>query len=160
MRSQAQDVEDVIKVSAKEKKKDKPITEYKKENQKNDEKKYPTRKKVKMRKRKQREKSVDLSDQLREEQEIVEAKNRQSIDHRHHDYLERFAEKKSETGKQIQQAELQHADKGLFLEWNSWFVSLSYRRLQVKQHILGSLEDTDLYLPYSTSSNPDREDFS
>ena len=128
MRSQAQDVEDVIKVSAKEKKKDDPITEDKKAEQRNDEKKSLARKKVKMRKRKQREKTADLSDQLREEQEIAEGKNRQSTDHRHHDYLERFAEKKSETEKQIQQAKLQHADKGLFSEWNSWFVSCAYRR--------------------------------
>ena len=69
-----EDVEYVIKVSAKEKKKDEPITEDKKSKQKNDEKKSPTRKKVKMRKRKQREKTADLSDQLSEEQEIAEAK--------------------------------------------------------------------------------------
>ena len=74
MRSQSQDVEDIIKVSAEEKKKDEPITEDKKAEQRNDEKKSPARKKVKMRKRKQREKAADLSDQLREEQEIVEAK--------------------------------------------------------------------------------------
>ena len=74
MRSQAQDVEDVIKISAEEKKKFEPITEDKKAKQKNDEKKSPTRKKVKMRKRKQREKEDDLSDQLSKEQEIAEAK--------------------------------------------------------------------------------------
>ena len=74
MRSKAQDVEDIIKISAEEKKKAEPITEDKKAKQQNDEKKSPTRKKVKMRKIKQREKSADLSDQLREEQEIVEAK--------------------------------------------------------------------------------------
>ena len=65
MRSQAQDVEDVIKVSAKEKKKDDPITEDKKAEQRNDEKKSLARKKVKMRKRKQWEKVADLSDQLK-----------------------------------------------------------------------------------------------
>ena len=75
-----------------------------------------------MRKIRQWEKEDALSDQLREEQEIAEAKNRQSTDHRHHDYLEQFAEKKSEKRKQIQQAELQHVDKGLFSKWNSWFV--------------------------------------
>ena len=67
MRSQAQDVEDVIKVSAEEKKKDEPITEDKKVEQRNDEKKSPAGKKVKMRKRKQREKEDDLSHQLRGE---------------------------------------------------------------------------------------------
>ena len=61
MRSQAQDVEDVIKVSAEEKKKAEPITEDKKAEQRNDEKKYPARKKVEMRKRKQWEKGDDLS---------------------------------------------------------------------------------------------------
>ena len=51
MRIQAQDVEDVIKVSAKERKNVEPITEDKKAEQRNDEKKSPARKKVKMRKR-------------------------------------------------------------------------------------------------------------
>ena len=74
MRSQAQDVEDVIKVFVAEKQKDEKITEDKKTEQKNDEKKSTARKKVKMRKRRQREKEADLSNQLREEQEISEAK--------------------------------------------------------------------------------------
>ena len=67
MRSRAQDVEDVIKDSAEEKKKDQKITEDKKTEQRNDEKKSPARKKVKMRKRRQWEKAADLTDQLREE---------------------------------------------------------------------------------------------
>ena len=50
MRSQAQDIEDVIKFLAAEKQKDELITEDKKTEQKNDEKKSPARKKVKMRK--------------------------------------------------------------------------------------------------------------
>ena len=74
MKSQVPEVEVVTKVSAKEKKNTEPITEDKKAEQKNDEKKSPTRKKVKMKKRRQREKEADLSDQLREEQEIAEAK--------------------------------------------------------------------------------------
>ena len=53
MRIQAQDVEDVIKISAEEKKKAELITEDKKAERRNDEKKSPARKKVKMRKRKQ-----------------------------------------------------------------------------------------------------------
>ena len=61
MQSTVQDVEDVIKDSTEEKKKYEPITEDKKAEQKNDEKKSPTRKKVKMRKRKQREKLANLS---------------------------------------------------------------------------------------------------
>ena len=75
MKSQAQDVEDFIKVSAKEKKKAEPITEDKKAEWRNDEKKSPARKKVKMRKRRQREKGDDLSHQLREEQEVPKVKN-------------------------------------------------------------------------------------
>ena len=51
MRSQAQDVEDVIKVSAEEKKKAEPITEDKKAERRNDEKKSPARKKVKREKK-------------------------------------------------------------------------------------------------------------
>ena len=62
--SQASEVEVVTKISAKENKNAEPITEDKKAEQKN-EKKYPVRKKVKIRKRKQREKIADLSDQLR-----------------------------------------------------------------------------------------------
>ena len=102
-----------------------------------------------MRKRRQWEKEDDLSDQLREEQEIAEAKKQKSGNQRQHEYLEQLTEKESERGQETQQmVEFQHADKGLFSEWNSWFVSLSYRRLQAEQHVLRSLEDTDLYLPY------------
>ena len=75
MRSQAQDVENVIKVFAEEKKKAESITEDKKEECRNDEKKSPARKKVKMRKRRQWEKEDDLSHQLREEQEVPKVKN-------------------------------------------------------------------------------------
>ena len=64
MRSHAPEVEVVTKVSAKEKKNAEPITEDKKAEKKN-EKKSLLRKKVKIRKRKQREKIADLSDQLR-----------------------------------------------------------------------------------------------
>ena len=74
MTSQVQDVEDVIKVFATEKQKDKPIIEDKKVELKNDEKKSPSRKKVKMRKIWQQKKEDDLSHPLREEQEIAEAK--------------------------------------------------------------------------------------
>ena len=65
MRSHALEVEVVTKVSTKEKKNAKPITEDKKAEQKN-EKKSPVRKKVKIRKRKQWKKVADLSDQLGE----------------------------------------------------------------------------------------------
>ena len=82
MRNQVQDVEDVIKISAKEKKKSEPITEDKKAERRNDEKKSPARKKVKMRKRKPLEKEDDLSHQIREEQETAEAKKRKSGDQR------------------------------------------------------------------------------
>ena len=73
MKSQAPEVEVVTKVSAKEKKNAELITKDKKVEQKNDEKKSPARRKVKMRKIKRWEKVTDLSDQLREAQEIAEA---------------------------------------------------------------------------------------
>ena len=85
-----------------------------------------------MRKRRKWEKEDDLSDQLSEEQEIVEAKKRKYEDHRQREFLERFVEKKREREKQIKQAEIQHADKGLFSEWNSWFVQFSYETIQTE----------------------------
>ena len=90
-----QDVEDVIKVSAEEKKKADPITEDKKAEQRNDEKKSPTRKRVKMRKRKQWEKEDDLSHQLRVEQEVPKVNN-ENMRNPQRKYLERVAEKKIE----------------------------------------------------------------
>ena len=51
MKSQAPKVEVVTKFFAKEKKNAEPITEHKKVEQKNDEKKSPARRKVKMRKK-------------------------------------------------------------------------------------------------------------
>ena len=74
MKSQAPEVEVVTKVSAKEKKNAEPITEDKKAEQKTDEKKSPATRKVKIRKRKQREKVADPSDQLTEEQNIPKVK--------------------------------------------------------------------------------------
>ena len=103
MKSQALEVEVVTKVSAKEKKNAEPITEDKKAEQKNDEKKSPARRKVKMRKIKQREKVADLSNQLREAQEIAEATKRKSDDQRQHVYLEHLEEKKNGRGQQTQQ---------------------------------------------------------
>ena len=86
-----------------------------------------------MRKRKQWEKVADLSDQLREAQEIAEATKQKSDDQRQHEYLEHLEEKKSGRGQQTQQTvEFQNADKGLFSERNSWFVSLSHRGLQAE----------------------------
>ena len=61
------------------------------------------RKKVKMRKIRKREQEDDLSDQLREEQEIAEAKKLKYEDHRQREYLERLAKKESERGQQTQQ---------------------------------------------------------
>ena len=52
-----------------------------------------------MRKRRQREKEDDLSDQLRKEQEIAEAKKLKYEDHKQREYLERSVEKKSEREK-------------------------------------------------------------
>ena len=76
MNIQAPKLEVVTKVSAKEKKNAEPITEDKKAEQKNHEKKSPVRWKVKMRKRKQREKVADLSDQLRKAPNIAEERNK------------------------------------------------------------------------------------
>ena len=111
MKSQAQDVEDVIKVSAKEKKKAEPITEDKKAEQKNDEKKSPARRKVKIRKRKQREKIADLSDQLREAQNIVEALKQKPEDQRHHVDLDHFEKKSAETITEDKKAEQKNERK-------------------------------------------------
>ena len=102
MKNQAPEVEVITKVSANEKKNAEPITEDKKAEQKNDEKKSPAIRKVKMRKRKQREKFADLSDQLREAQNIAEATKQKSDDQRQHVYLEHLEEKKSGRGKQTQ----------------------------------------------------------
>ena len=52
-----------------------------------------------MRKRRQQEKEDDLSHQLREEQEIAEAKKREYGVHRQCEHSERFVEKKSESSK-------------------------------------------------------------
>ena len=51
-----------------------------------------------MRKRQQWEKEADLSDNLREEQEIAEAKKQKSGDQRQRKYLEQLAKKESERG--------------------------------------------------------------
>ena len=82
MRCQAKYVEDFIKDFAAKKKKDEKITKDKKIEQKNDEKKSTGRKKVKMRKRRKREKAADLTYQLREEQETAEVKKRKYEYHR------------------------------------------------------------------------------
>ena len=133
MKSQVPEVEVVTKFSAKEKNNAELITKDKKAEQKNDEKKSPTRWKVKMRKRKQREKVADLSDQLRKAPKIAEATQQKSDDQRQHVYLEHLEEKRSGRRQQTQQSvEFLEAGKGLFSERNSWFVSLSYTRLQTK----------------------------
>ena len=82
MKNQAPEVEVVTKVSANKKNTAEPTTEDNKAERKNDEKKSPARRKVKMRKRKQREKVADLSDQLRKAQDIAEAMRRKSDDQR------------------------------------------------------------------------------
>ena len=132
MRSHAPEVEVVTKVSAKEKKNAEPITEDKKAEQKN-EKKSPVRRKVKIRKRKQREKIADLSDQLRETRKIAEVLKQKPEDQRQHLDLEHFEEKRSGRGLQTQQrGDFQNEDKGLFLDRSSWFASLPCTRLQTE----------------------------
>ena len=132
MKSQAPEVEVVTKVSAKEKKNAEPITEDKKAEQKN-EKKSPVRKKVKIRKRKQREKVTDLSDQLRETRKIPEVLKQKPEDQRQHLDLEHFKEKRSGRRLQTQRrGDFQNEDKGLFSDWSSWFAPLPYTRLQTE----------------------------
>ena len=132
MRSQAPEVEVVTKVSAKEKKNAEPITEDKKAEQKN-EKKSPVRKKVKIRKRKQREKIADLSDQLRETRKTREVLKQKPEGQRQHLDLEHFKEKRSGRGLQTQRGgDFQNEDKGLFSDRSSWFASLPYIRLQTE----------------------------
>ena len=101
MKTHAPEVEVVTTVSAKEKKNAEPITEDKKVEQKN-EKKSPVRKKVKIRKRRQREKIADLSDQLREARKIAEALKQKPEDQRQHVDVDHFEEERSGRGLQTQ----------------------------------------------------------
>ena len=98
MKSQAPEEEVVTKVSAEKKKTAEPTTEDKKAEQKTDEKKSPATRKVKIRKRKQREKVADLSDQIRKAQNIAEETKQKSDDQRQHVYLEHLEENKSGRG--------------------------------------------------------------
>ena len=132
MKIQAPKVEVVTKVSAKEKKNAEPITEDKKAEQKNG-KKSPVRKKVKIRKRKQREKVADLSDQLREARKIPEVLKQKPEGQRQHLDLEHFEEKRSGRGLQTQRrGDFQNEDKGLFSDRSSRFASLPYTRPQTE----------------------------
>ena len=71
---------------------------------------------------------ADLSDQLRKAPKIAEATQQKFDDHRQHGYLEHLKEKRSGRGQQTQQSvEFLEAGKGLFSEWNSWFVYLSHK---------------------------------
>ena len=133
MKSQAPEVEVVTKVSAKEKKNAESITEDKKAEQKNDEKKSPARWKVKMRKRKQREKVADLSDQLREARKIVKVLKQKPEGQRQHVDLDHFEDKRSGRRLQTQRrGDFQNEDKGLFSEQSSWFASRPYTRPQTE----------------------------
>ena len=78
-KSQTPEVEVVTNASAKMKKNAEPTTEDKKAEQKTDEKKSPATRKVKIRKRKQREKVADPSDQLTEEQKIPKVKKQHMV---------------------------------------------------------------------------------
>ena len=130
MKSQAAEVEVVTKVSAKEKKNAELITEDKKAEQKNDEKKSPARRKVKMRKRKQREKIADLSDQLRKARKIVKVLKQKPEGQRQHADLTHIEEKRSGRRLQTQRrGDFQNEDKGLFSERSSWVASSPSSRL-------------------------------
>ena len=148
MKSQAPEVEFVTKVSAKEKKNAEPITEDKKAARKNDEKKSPAGQKVKMRKRKQREKVANLSDQLTKEQKLPKVKKQHMvvIDQRQRACFERGAEQEKEkqhledprqpmdldhveekrSGRRLQtqrREDSQNKGKGLSSERSSWVAS-------------------------------------
>ena len=130
MKSQAREVEVVTKVSAKEEKNVEPITEDKKAEHKNDEKKSPTRRKVKMRKRKQREKIADLSDQLRKARKIAKVLKQKPEGQRQHVDLDHFEEKRSGRRLQTQRrGDFQNEDKGLFSERSPWVASSPSTRL-------------------------------
>ena len=153
-KSPVRDAEGVIKSSAQEKKKDEPTTEDKKAERKNGEKKSPVGKKVKIRKRKQREKIADLSDQLTKEQKIPKVKKQHMVvidqrqraclervaeqekakhnpeNPRQHMDLDHFEEKRSGRGMQIQwRGDFQNEDKGLSSERSSWVASSPSTRL-------------------------------
>ena len=130
MKSQAPEVEVVTKVSAKEKKNAEPTTEDKKAEQKTDEKKSPARRKVKIRKRKQREKVTDLSDQLRKARNMVKVLKQKPDGQRQHGDPDHFEEKRSGRRLQTQQrGDFQNEDKGLFSERSSWVASSPSTRL-------------------------------
>ena len=129
MKSQAPEVV-VTKVSAKEKKNAEPITEDKKAEHKNDEKKSPARRKVKMRKRKQREKIADLSDQLREARKTAEVLKQKPDGQRQHADMAHIEGKRSGRRLQAQQrGDFQNEDKGLFSERSPWVASSPSSRL-------------------------------
>ena len=129
-KSPVRDAEGVIKSSAQEKKKDEPTTEDKKAERKNGEKKSPVGKKVKIRKRKQREKIANLSDQLRESRKIAEVLKQKPEGQREHVDLDHFEEKRSGRRLQTQRrGDFQNEDKGLFSERSSWVSSSPSTRL-------------------------------
>ena len=144
MKSQAPEVEVVTKGSAKEKKNAEPTTEDKKAEQKTDEKKSPARRKVKIRKRKQREKVADPSDQLTEEQKIPKVKKQHMvvIDQRQCACLERVAEQ--EKAKQNPEDPRQPMDLDHFEEKRSG------RRLQTQRR--GDFQNEDKGLSSERSS--------
>ena len=149
MKSQAPEVEVLAKVSAEEKKNAEPITEDKKAEQKTDEKKSPATRKVKIRKRKQREKVANLSDQLTKEQKLPKVKKQHMvvIDQRQRACFERGAEQEKakqhlvdprqlmdldhfeeqRSGRRLQtqrRGDFQKEDEGLLSDRSSWFASL------------------------------------
>ena len=147
-KSPVRDAEGVIKSSAQEKKKNEPTTEDKKAEQKTDEKKSPATRKVKIRKRKQREKAADPSDQLAEEQKLPKVKKQHMvvIDQRQRACFKRGAEQEKakqhledprqpmdldhveekRSGRRLQtqrREDSQNKGKGLSSERSSWVAS-------------------------------------
>ena len=107
MRSQAPDVEYVIKVFAAEKQEYKKITEDRKAKPKPDKKKPTGRKKVKMRSKREGLLTVRVELPRRSHGKKKGPRNR----HPRH--------RKTKGNRKGTKHKIQHADKGLFLAWNS-----------------------------------------
>ena len=102
-----QDVEDVIKVFAAKKQEDEKSTKDKKAKSKPDKKKPTGRKKVKMRSKRERLLTVCVEFPRRSHGKKKGPRNK----HPRH--------KKNKRKTERNEAEIQHADKRLFSEWNS-----------------------------------------
>ena len=89
-----------------------------------------------MRKRKKREKIIDLSDQLRKARNIAKVLKQKPKGQRQHVDLDHFEEKRSGRRLQTQRrGDFQNEDKGLFSEWSSWVASCPSTRLYMEGNV-------------------------